>query len=61
MSTKMKLNLLVSMSIVVVILSAVMLKQSAEASNPIKIAWGFFLTMGALTLVKGIRLYKRIP
>ena len=61
MSPKLKLNLLVAMAVAVVILSAVMLKRSADASNVIKIAWGFFLAAGAMTLVKGIRLYKRIP
>lgn len=60
MSPKVKLNLLVALSVVVVIIAGVMLKQSEGASNIVKLAWGFILTMGGITLVRGIRLYKKI-
>lgn len=61
MSPKLKLNLLVAISIVVVLLAAIMLKQSVNEPRLVQLAWGFILTMGALTLVRGIRIYRKLP
>jgi hypothetical protein len=60
MTPKLKLNLLLILAMAVVIISAVMLKQNANASNMVKLGWGMILAMGGMTLARGFRLYKQI-
>jgi hypothetical protein len=61
MTSRTKLHVLVAISLSVVGLSSVMLVIQANASETIRMAWGGILTVGILTLFRGLRLYKRLP
>lgn len=60
MTPKIKITLLLVLSVLVSGFAAYMLKQSTDEGNLVKVGWGLVFTIGCMTLVRGVRLFGRI-